>query len=82
MHESAVARDLVAKAVDEAHRQGAVRVTTFHVLLGPEGHLDAGALALAVAAASEGTLAEGAAVETGEGTRHEVMLVSIDVEDS
>ena len=82
MHELAIAQEIVKRAVAEAQRQGAARVTAFHVKLGPVGFATSANLSFCIRAASQGTIAEGARVHVRDVKKGGIALKSIDVEDS
>jgi len=79
MHEYAIAQDIVKRAVAEAIRHGATKVTTLHVKLGTPGSADPGALVFAVEAASQSTMAEGARVHITEAPEAGIVLESIEL---
>ena len=82
MHELAIAQEIVKRAVAEAQRQGAERVTAFHVKLGPVGFATAEDLTFCIQAASQGTMAGGARVRVKESKKGGIVLESIDVEEA
>ena len=86
MHERVLMDDLVRKIESQARAEGATRVTRIKVQLGALSHFTPGHFLEHFEDASQGTLAEGAAVEaemrtdpTEEGAQG-VVLESIDVE--
>ena len=82
MHELAIAEEIVKRAVAEARRQGAARVTALHVKLGPVGFATAANLSFCIRAPSQGTIAKGARVHVRDVKKGGIALKSIDVEDS
>lgn len=82
MHELAIAQDIVKRAVAEARRQGAARITAFHVNLGPTGFATAENISFCIQTASQGTIAEGARVNVTEVPRGGIALDGIDVDDA
>ena len=60
MHELSVALELIEIATEEIVRLGATGVSTVHVKAGPLSGIDADALMFSFAAASAGTLLDGA----------------------
>ncbi|MDP3063611.1 MAG: hydrogenase maturation nickel metallochaperone HypA [Chloroflexota bacterium] len=82
MHELAIAQEIVKRAVAEAQRQGAARVTAFHVKLGPVGFATAANLSFCIQAASQGTIAEGARVHVRDVKKGGIALESIDVDEA
>ncbi len=82
MHELAIAQEIVKRAVSEAERQGAPRVTAFHVKLGPVGFATAHNLTFCIRAAAQGTIAQGARVHVRAVKKGGIVLESIDVQES
>jgi len=81
MHELGLAKDIIRRAVREAERCRSGRVEALHIVMGEEQHADRESLALGIAAASKGTLAEGATLHFTEGSGGGVVLESIQVEE-
>ncbi len=81
MHESPVARQLVAEAARQAAAAGSPRVTRMEIRLGPEGGYIPDSLSMHIAAAAVGTAAEGARVEIETRLDGGPELVSIEVEE-
>ncbi len=79
MHEFGLAKDIVRRAVREAEELRCTRVEALHIILGSDQHVDRESLALGVAAAAQGTLAEWATVYFTEGSNGDVVLESIQV---
>jgi Zn finger protein HypA/HybF involved in hydrogenase expression len=82
MHELAIAQEIVKRAVAEAQRQGAPRVTALHVKLGPVGFATADNLSFCIQAAAQGTIAQDARVHVHVAKQGGIVLESIDVEES
>lgn len=87
MHERNIAKDLVRAAGVTAMDEGATRVRSLRVRVGPLSHIDPEALRGQVEWWAHGTIVEGALVEVERGDgdvadRHsqDVRLVSVDVE--
>jgi len=66
MHELSIALGLIELATEEAARQGAVRVSTLYVRLGPLSGVVSDALRFSFDLAAEGTPIEGARLEIEE----------------
>ena len=82
MHESPIARQLVAAAEREALAAGSSRVTRMDIRLGPEGAYVPDSLRVHIQAAAAGTAVEDAEVEITSVLTGGAELVSIDVEES
>jgi len=82
MHELAIAQEIVKRGVAEAERQGAPRVTAFHVKLGPVGFATADNLRFCIQAAAHGTIAQDAQVHVRNVKKGGIVLQSVDVEES
>ena len=81
MHESPLARQLVAEAERQAELAGHARVTRMEILLGPDGGYVPDSLRMHILAAATGTAAEGAQVDIETRLDGGPELVSIDVEE-
>ena len=81
MHESPVARELVAEAARQAAIAGYLRVSRMEVRLGPDGGYVPDSLAMHIQAAATGTAAEGAEIEITPVPVGGPELVRIDVEE-
>ena len=82
MHELAVGEHIVAHALAAARAHRAKRVKTLRIALGPDDHVTADALAFSIQAASDGTEAEGAAVQIRRAFRGGVVLEDIEIEEA
>lgn len=82
MHESPVARELVAAATREAEATGNSRVIRLAIRLGPDGGYVPDSLQMHIRAAATGTLVEGAQVDITTVLNGGPELVSIDVEEN
>ena len=80
MHEYALARDLINRAVLEAARQGSNQVVRLTIAMGEERHLDPEVLRFNLEAAARGTAVAGAEFQLVPGAGRGVMLESLELE--
>ncbi len=64
MHELHLAQDLLESAIEQATYHGGKRIAALHVCLGEASHVTPESLGFCLEAASRGTMAEGARLET------------------
>ena len=79
MHEHAVAKDIVRRALAEVIGQG--RVTSLGIVLGEDEHLNPETLAWAISAVSAGTAAQGAAVGVRQAPGGGVLLETVEIQE-
>lgn len=79
MHELAIAKDIVRRALVEAEH--APSVTAIHIALGPDGEYNRDALSFSLTVAAQGTPMEGALILISESHAGGVVLNGVDVEE-
>lgn len=81
MHEYCIARDIVRRALGEAGRCGAERVTALRLNVGPDV-VDREALSFGIQAAAHTTRAEGVAVKIMNNVGPGIVLESIEITEA
>ena len=81
MHERALMRDLLARVDEAARAEGATRVTSVRVRVGPLSHFTPEHLREHFTDAARGTIADGASVVVApDGVGADVVLESLELE--
>ncbi|MFQ6026659.1 MAG: hydrogenase/urease maturation nickel metallochaperone HypA [Dehalococcoidia bacterium] len=81
MHEYALAKSLLNRAVLEAARQGSYRIASLTISVGGEGDIDKDALSFNLRAAAWNTPAAGAEVHLITSDQEGIVLTSLELEE-